>query len=232
MIAMCRFVAGQITTVLGGYMKMKKPLCLLIFMLLLGCSHEVTVKPIVSPVASKLIDQKIEGNIAIFISPELAELSKIVEPHSRYCSATNFPLEAGQSIKASLIKTAQNVFKNCRPVDSVPQNHGFDGILAAELLDFDVDLKFSDGTWSGTAESWVEMNILLTFYDAKLNPIWRSVVGYSKKDFADAGPTCGGGAVAISGSMEQCLKNISIQMAEKIADSNKIKVTLARAPRR
>ena len=100
-------------------MKMKKPLCLLIFMLLLGCSHEVTVKPIVSPVASKLIDQKIEGNIAIFISPELAELSKIVEPHSRYCSATNFPLEAGQSIKASLIKTAQNVFKNCRPVDRI-----------------------------------------------------------------------------------------------------------------
>lgn len=212
-------------------MEMKKPVCLLVIMLLLGCSHEVTVKPIVSPVALKLIDQKIEGNIAIFIPPDLAELSKVVEPHSRYCSTANFPIEAGQSIKASLIKTAQNVFKNCRAVDSVPQNHGFDGILAAELLDFDVDLNFIEGTWSGTAEAWVEMNILLTFYDAKLNPIWRSVVGYSKKDFEHAGSTCGGGAVAISRSMEQCLKNISILMAEKIADSNKIKVTLARASR-
>ena len=210
---------------------MKKPVCLLIIMLLLGCSHAVTVKPIVSPVAVKLIDQKIEGNIAIFIPPDLADLRKVVEPRSRYCSTMNFPLEAGQSIKASLIKTAQSVFKNCRPVDSVPQNHGFDGILAAEILDFDVDLKFSEGTWSGTAESWVEMNIMLTFYDAKLNPIWRSVVGYSKKDFADAGGTCGGGAIAISRSMEQCLKNISILMAEKIADSNKIRITLARAPR-
>jgi hypothetical protein len=212
-------------------MKMKKPVFLLIILLLLGCSHEVTVKPLVSPVASKLIDQKVEGNIAVFIHPDLADLRMVVEPHSRYCGSSNFPLEAGQSIKASLIKTAQSVFKNCRPVVAVPQNHGFDGILAAELLDFDVDLKFNEGTWSGTAESWVEMNILLTFYDAKLNPVWRSVVGYSKKDFADAGPACGGGADAISKSMEQCLKNISIQMAEKIAASNKIKVTLARVPR-
>jgi hypothetical protein len=211
---------------------MKKLVFLLIVMVLLGCSHEVTVKPTVSPVAYQLIDQKIEGNIAIFIHPDLDGLSKVVEPHSRYCGTTNFPLEAGKSIKASLIKTAQGVFKNCTAVDSVPQNHGFDGILAAELLDFDVDLKFIDGTWHGTAESCVEMNIMLTFYDAKLNPVWRSVVGYSKNDFADAGRMCGGGAIAISRSMEQCLKNISIQMAEKIAASNKIKLTLARTSRR
>ena len=31
-------------------------------------------------------------------------------------------------------------------------------------LDFDVDVKFTEGLWSGTAESWVEMNIKLTFY--------------------------------------------------------------------
>jgi len=210
---------------------MKKRILLLIILVFWSCSHEVTVKPVVSPVAFKLIDQKVEGNIAIFVHPDLAELNPDVEPHSRYCSTTNFPLEAGQSIKASLIKTAQGVFKNCREVAAVPQDHGFDGILAAELLDFDVDLKFTEGTWSGTAEAWVELNILLTFYDAKLNPVWRSVVGYSKKDFADAGRTCGGGAVAISKSMEQCLKNISIQMAEKIAASNKIKVALARTPR-
>jgi len=177
------------------------------------------------------MDQKIEGNIAVFIHPELADLKMVVEPQSRYCGSSSFPFQAGQSIKASLIKTAQGVFRNCRPVDAVPQNHGFDGILAAEPVDFDVDLKFNEGTWSGTAESWVEINILLTFYDARLNPVWHSVVGYSKKDFAEAGTGCGGGAEAISKAMEQCLKNISIQMAEKIADSNKIKVALARAPR-
>lgn len=210
---------------------MKKLLFLLIVMILLGCSHEVTVKPTVSPVAYKLMDQKVEGNIAVFIHPELADLKMVVEPQSRYCGSSSFPFQAGQSIKASLIKTAQGVFKNCRPVDAVPQNHGFDGILAAELVDFDVDLKFNEGTWSGTAESWVEINILLTFYDAGLNPVWHSVVGYSKKDFAEAGTGCGGGADAISKAMEQCLKNISIQMAEKISDSNKIKVALARAPR-
>jgi hypothetical protein len=212
-------------------MNMKKPVLLLIVMILLGCSHEVMVKPTVSPVAYKLMDQKVEGNIAVFIHPDLADLRLVVEPQSRYCGASNFPFEAGQSIQASVIKTAQSVFKNCRPVAAVPQNHGFDGILAAELVDFDVDLKFNEGAWSGTAESWVEINILLTFYDAKLNPVWHSVVGYSKKDFADAGAACGGGAVAISKSMEQCLKNISIQMAEKIAASSKIKVALARAPR-
>jgi len=210
---------------------MKKLTILLICLAFLGCSHQVTVKPTVSPVASQLIDHKVDGNIAIFIHPDLVELKQVVKPQSRNCSTARFPIEAGQSIKASLIKTAQSIFKNSRVVDAVPQNHGFDGILAAELLDFDVDVKFNDGLWGGTAESWVEMNIKLTFYDANLNPVWRSVVGYTKKEFADAGGTCGGGATAISGGMEQCLKNISIQMAEKIADSQKIKASIARSRR-
>lgn len=208
---------------------MRKLIILLICLVFWGCSHEVTVKPTVSPVAYQLIDHKVDGNIAIFVHPDLAELSTVVKPRSRHCNMASFPIEAGQSIKASLIKTAQSVFKNSKAVDSVPYNHGFDGVLAAELLDFDVDVRFTDGAWGGSAESWVEMNIKLTFYDANLNPVWRSVVGYSKKEFADAGGTCGGGATAISASMEQCLKNISIQMAEKIANSHKIKTTIARA---
>lgn len=210
---------------------MRKLTILLMCLVFLGCSHQVTVNPTVSPVAYELIDHKVDGNVAIFVHPELAELHTVVEPRSRQCSTANFPIEAGQSIKASLIKTAQSVFKNCKAVDSVPQDHGFDGILVAELLDFDVDVKFTEGGWSGTAESWVEMNIKLTFYDANLNPVWRSVVGYTKKEFSDAGSTCGGGATAISGGMEQCMKNISIQMAEKIADSQKIKTTIARSRR-
>jgi len=210
---------------------MRKLVILLICLVFLGCSHEVTVKPTVSPFASQLIDHQVDGNIAIFVHPDLASLNQVVKPRSRNCSTANFPIEAGQSIKTSLIKTAQGVFKNCKAVDSVPQDHGFDGILAAELLDFDVDVKFNDGLWSGTAESWVEMNIKLTFYDANLNPVWRTVVGYTKKDFSAAGGTCGGGATAISGSMEQVMKNISIQMTEKLADSQKIKTTIARSHR-
>ena len=210
---------------------MKKLSILLIGLGLLGCSHEVTVKPTVSPVAYQIVDHKVDGNIAIFVHPDLAELSKVVEPRSRNCSTANFPLEAGQSIKASLIKTAKSIFKNCKAVDSVPQDHGFDGILAAELLDFDVDVKFNDGLWNGSAESWVEMNIKLTFYDANLNPVWRSVVGYTKKEFSKAGGTCGGGAIAISKGMEQCMKNISTQMAQKIAEPQKIKTTIAHSRR-
>jgi len=210
---------------------MRKLVILLICLVFLGCSHKVTVKPTVSPDAYQLLGQKVDGNIAIFVHPDLASLNQVVKPRSRNCSIAKFPIEAGQSIKTSLIKTAQSVFKNCKAVDSVPQDHGFDGILAAELLDFDVDVKFNDGLWSGTAESWVEMNIKLTFYDANLNPVWRTVVGYTKKDFSDAGGTCGGGAIAISGSMEQAMKNISIQMTEKLADSQKIKTTIARSHR-
>jgi hypothetical protein len=210
---------------------MKKLIILLICLAFLSCSHEVTVKPTVSPVTYQLVDRKVDGHIAIFVHPDLAELYKFVEPRSRKCSTANFPLEAGHSIKAGLVKTAQSIFKNCQAVDSVPQDHGFDGILAAELLDFDVDVKFNDGLWSGTAESWVEMNIKLTFYDADLNPVWRAVVGYTKKEFSDAGGTCSGGAIAISSGVEQCMKNISIQMAEKIIESNKIKTTIARSRR-
>ena len=213
----------------GGFMK--KFTILLICLVFLGCSHEVTVKPTVSPIAYQLIDHKVNGNIAIFVHPDLADLNLVVKPRGRSCSIVKFPIDAGPSIKGSLIKTARSIFENSTVVDSVSQDHGFDGILAAELLDFDVDVKFNDGLWGGTAESWVEMNIKLTFYDANLNPVWRTVVGYTKKDFSAAGGACGGGATAISGGMEQCLNKISIQMVEKIIDSSMITTTIARAGR-
>ena len=208
---------------------MKKFIILLICLVFLACSHKVKVNPTVSPLADQLIDHKVDGNIAIFIHPDLADLNQVVKPRSRNCSTASFPIEAGKSIKASLIQSAQSIFTNGKSVDSVPENHGFDGILAAELVDFDVDVKFNEGLWSGTAESWVEMNIKLTFYDANLKPVWRTVVGYTKKEFSAAGGACGGGATAISSGMEQCMKNISIQMAEKITESNKIKTTIAKA---
>ena len=210
---------------------MRRFAILLICFAFLGCSHEVSIKPTVSPVAHQLIDHKVDGNIAIFVHPDLADLNLVVKPRSRSCSTVRFPIEAGPSIKASLIKTAQGIFENSTAVNSVSQDHGFDGILAAELLDFDIDVKFNDGLWGGTAESWVEMNIKLTFYDANLNPVWRTVVGYTKKDFSEAGGTCSGGATAISGGMEQCLNKISIQMAEKIIESSMITRTIARAGR-
>jgi hypothetical protein len=210
---------------------MKKLALLFVSLVFIGCSHKVSIEPAVSPVAHQLVDHKVEGNVAIFIHPDLADLHTVIKPQSRKCSTAKFPIEAGQSIKSSLVKTAQNIFENSRAVDSVPQDHGFDGILVAELLDFDVDVKFNEGLWSGTAESWVEINIKLTFYGADLKPVWYSVVGYTKKEFSDAGGACGGGAEAISGGMEQCLKYISIQMTQKIADSRKIKATLARSRR-
>jgi len=210
---------------------MKKFTILLICLFFLGCSHEVRVKPTVSPVAYQIIDHKVNGNIAIFVHPDLADLNLVVKPRGRSCSIVKFPIDAGPSIKGSLIKTARSIFENSTVVDSVSQDHGFDGILAAELLDFDVDVKFNDGLWGGTAESWVELNIKLTFYDANLNPVWRTVVGYTKKDFSAAGGTCSGGATAISGGMQQCLNKISIQMAEKIIESSMITTTIARAGR-
>lgn len=210
---------------------MKKLSIILICLVFLSCSHKVSIEPAVSPLAHQLVDHKVEGNVAIFIHPDLADLHTVIKPQSRKCSTAKFPIDAGQSIKSSLVKTAQNIFENSRAVDSVPQDHGFDGILVAELLDFDVDVKFNEGLWSGTAESWVEINIKLTFYGADLKPVWYSVVGYTKKEFSDAGGACGGGAEAISGGMEQCLKYISIQMTQEIADSRKIKATLARSRR-
>ncbi len=208
---------------------MKKLILILICLAFLGCSHEVSIKPTISPVAHQLVDHKVKGNVAVFVHPDLADLHKVVKPRSRNCSTARFPVEAGQSIKSSLIKTAQSIFKNSRAVESVSEDHRFDGILAAELLDFDVDVKFNEGLWNGTAESWVEMNIKLTFYDANLKPVWYGVVGYTKKEFSEAGGACGGGADAISGGMEQCLKNISIQMTEKIVTSEKIKSAIARS---
>ena len=65
---------------------MRKFTILLLGLAFWACSHQVSVKPAVSPVAHQLVDHKIAGNIAIFVHPDLADLNLVVSPRSRSCS--------------------------------------------------------------------------------------------------------------------------------------------------
>ena len=52
---------------------MKKLIILSICLVFLGCSHDVSIKPAISPVAHQLVDHKVKGNVAVFIHPDLVD---------------------------------------------------------------------------------------------------------------------------------------------------------------
>jgi hypothetical protein len=183
----------------------------------------VSVEPTVSPIAYQLSHKQIDTTVGIFVSADSRELRQVIKPRSYECSGWSYPVDIGNCIRTCVVDTAGACFTKFEKIEHLPKAGGrFDGILAAEVIYSNIELTFQSGFWPSTADASAEMNIKLTFYDSNLNPVWRSVVGYANRQTAEGGGSCQGGAEAIGNAIEACLKNITIQMAEKITHSNEI----------
>ena len=190
-----------------------------------SCSYRVPIRPTVSPMAYEFTEKKIEGNVAIFVHGDPAKLNQVVRPKSLAGSACSYSVEVGNSLKESLVKIATSYFTNVTPIDHLPKDKtSFDGILTAELIDYNIEIKYTGGGFKVRASA--KMRVKLTFYDSDLKPVWTSVVGYSKWVMARAGMGCDVGVEPISSAIETCFENMTLQMAEKISKSEKIKETL------
>jgi hypothetical protein len=190
-----------------------------------SCSYSVPIRPTVSPIAYEFTEKKIESNVAIFVHGDPAKLNQVVSPKSLAGSACSYSVEVGNSLKKSLVKIANSYFTNVTPIDHLPKDKtSFDGILTAELIDFNIDITFP---WPGfIARASAEMRVKLTFYDSDLKLVWTSVVEYSNLVVAQAGTGCDDGVEPISSAIETCFENLTLQMAIKISKSEKIKETL------
>jgi hypothetical protein len=189
----------------------------------------VPIRPTVSPIAYQFAENKIDGNVGIYVHSDLAGLNQTIKPKSYTCSAWSFPLEIGDSMENCVVRAIQSCFTKSEKVDSVSKGRDLDGIITVELMDFDVDLSFLQGFWTGTADAYAEMTLKITYYDNELHPVWYSVVGYTKRETTEAGSACEGGAHAISAVIEHSMKKITIQIAEKITSSDKLRKAVAQA---
>jgi hypothetical protein len=207
---------------------MKKFINILIYSIfIVSCAYSVPIKPTVSPVAYEFTEKKIEGDVALFVDGDPTKLNQVVRPRSFTGAACYFPVEVGDSLKVSIERVANSYFTNVTRIDNLPKDKtNFDGILRAKLTDCNIDL-----TWLGQAgtavDAFAEMNVKLTFYDSDLKPVWASMVGHSKRVSVTATFTggCRDALEPISSAIEGCLKQITLQMAEKISYSEEIKET-------
>lgn len=198
-------------------------LIVLLATIMAGCSHSVAVRPNVSPMAYNFSDKPINAHICLVMHDSISNHKQVVNPKSYVCSAWSYPVEMGPAISSTITQVAKNCFREVEVMNSIPVGkHHFNGILMVDLIDANLDLTFLPGFWSATADCYTEMNLKLTFLDGNNKKVWQSVVGYSKRQTGDSGGACEGGSTAISQALEACLKNISIQLAEKLTNCDQI----------
>ncbi len=196
-----------------------------------GCTHGATVRPSVSPVAFELIDQKVQASAAVYVYPELIDHKVTVHPTTYACSAWNFDVEIGDSIRTTVHRVAEAAFKKAYPVSSLNEAVGsYDVIVAISLLDANTNIAFHQSFFSATADASAELNLKVALYDNKKERLDQFVVGYSSRQTGGAGGFCEGGGQVIDAAFQQCLKNISIQLAEKLTRNQRLLSMLQRKP--
>ncbi len=191
--------------------------------LLSGCTHSAVISPSVSPVAYEMANDRVSASAAVYIYPELLEHSYQVHPSSYQCSAWNYKLEVGKSVSGTVAKVVEASFEKAFPVNTLQETPDiYDVIVSVGLLDCNCNLSFHSSFFSGTADASAELSLRVVLLDPKLERIDQFVVGYSSRRTSGAGGFCEGGSKAIEDAFQQCLKHISIELAEKLTRNSKL----------
>jgi hypothetical protein len=189
---------------------------LAIFFIISGCTHSVAIRPSVSPVAYEFADKRVPASVAVYVYPELLDYTFEVYPSSYTCSAWNFRIEIGDPIRNTVQRIAEASFEKAFPISSFEEAaNSYDYVITISLLDVNANITFNQG-FSITADASAELNLKVNILGKDKEKIDQFVVGYSSRQTGGAGSFCAGGSQVIDMAFQQCLKNISIQLAEKL----------------
>ena len=188
-----------------------------------ACTHSAVISPSVSPVAYEMANDRVAASAAIYIYPELLDHSYQVHPSSYQCSAWKYNLEVGKSVSGTVSKVVEASFEKAYPVSRLQETPDlYDVIVSVGLMDCNCALSFHSSFFSGTADASAELSLKVVLLNNKLERIDQFVVGYSSRRTSGAGGFCEGGSTAIEAAFEQCLKHISIELAEKLSHNSKM----------
>ena len=193
-----------------------------------GCAYQVptNIKPSYNVYSS--FDEKIPGRAAVYVQSEKG--SNIVKVTGLACSAHNFPVEANNDIATAVIETLKNLIEEVEKVErpltsSQLEGTGSKAMVLVTLEDMDIELIVIPGFWSATMKSEAEI-VLGVKVDTKDGRKVGSMVTGRGEKIAEAGGACEGGAIAISGALEEALKSALSSMGEVISNSERLRLAM------
>lgn len=200
-------------------------LVLILFILLTtfsGCAYNAKVESTSAPVSEIRQDKKINDNVSYFIDDDVSTLNKKIKASTYMCSAHNFPLDAGDALKSSIVKVLDGTFTGTVHSSSKVFSKGdgkFKFIFSLES--FDPKLRFSQGFWQATISSTTEVSLKVIIVDADGKEITRTTI--FGEGSADSEGQCGDGAQVLADSTNKAIKRMLENFVHKIINSDYLK---------
>jgi hypothetical protein len=170
-------------------------------------------------------DDKIPGRFALFIDD--SEMAGTFKVTGYQCSFHSYPLDARAAFSQSVAKTIEQVVDQLELVRTTPTTTQLIATDSAGLIrvrgeKIDVDLRPIPGFW--THEMEAEVTLTASFAaDGRSGRALGGTVSATGEDKQDSGGACGGGANAISKASEEALENLTRQLGERIANSERLR---------
>ncbi len=196
-----------------------------------SCAFEAKPAPVAAVNVFQSYDSKVPGRWALHVDGSAFKREATIIGH--VCSAHRFPFDAVEPFKASVVTALRNVLDDVVVTDTLPspatlRQQRLAGVIRVQAETLNARIGFLQQTWSGQATARVDMVANTAVDGASGRLLGTSVEGTGASDRSGG---CPDGAAALADASEQAMKRLVTSIAERIANSPRVREA-ARAARR
>lgn len=197
-----------------------------------ACSFEAKPAPVAAVNVFQSYDSKVPGRWALYV--EGAAYKREATMIGHVCSAHRFPFDAVEAFKASVVTAVRNIVEDLVVVDTLPpaaslRQQRLAGVIRVQAETLTARIGFVQQFWSGQATARVDM-----VANAAVDGLGGRLLGTSAEGSGASDRSvrnCGEGAGALAEASEQAMKRLVTSIAERVANSPRVREA-ARTARR
>lgn len=187
-----------------------------------ACAYNapVSVSPNLNVYSS--YSEQIPGDYLLFVESDA--LQTVVRPTGMQCGAHNYPVDAREAFRTSVLRTIDQLVGNVQLVDRpVPATElGERGMIIVRAESLEVDLQFIPGFWSSTADVDAEITASASV-DLAGDRLFGTSASGDGDGQGDAGGACEGGAHAVGRAIEEAMTEVLGQLGERMSNSPRLR---------
>lgn len=202
-------------------------LVLLLAMGLVGCTYNAT--PVTAPAVNvySSYDDPVSGQWVLVVDDSVNDANRNVKPSSYACSAHDYPLQAGDTLRASISRSMESIFEEVEVRSTAPSNSalkegGYAGVILVRLDHFQPRVTCNMGFFSAncTATTDISFGVNVRGPEGRL---YGGTAGANRSAQGDAGGTCQEVATWLSESARLSIREGLERLVEKLANSERIR---------
>ena len=196
----------------------KLTICLVLFVLLSGCTHRVVMDPNISPTAA--IARALDLRVGLYIPDEVRDFAI-----SDSEDIDKYVFQIGESLVSIISQSTSRVFTNVdvlhsQPTDAALAEQGLDLAIIPRVLAARVSLDTEEGLFQDEARGTTSISVELTCYDREMimrtTVVANGVGNASQRKGLFSGSLFGGAKEEYAVSVENALSSLSNDLVRQI----------------